>query len=183
MAEIRPCVPPTRSSPGSLSTAELARELTARWSSRSRTSVRPRTCGSTRRARLGEVVRRARAAPDPAQHLDRPPRTGVRPSGSARTSGLVTSRQSRPHAGEESLRPLLTGHGGSAVDVSSQWSLRVRGALAWELAFGCPLDLHPAEFPAGRRPDHDRAGRRRPGRVSATVTTTWSTSGRRSPAT
>ncbi|MBC3190456.1 sarcosine oxidase subunit gamma [Pseudonocardia sp. C8] len=65
---------------------------------------------------------------------------------------LVTSRQSRPHAGEESLRPLLTGHGGSAVDVSSQRvALRVRGALARELlAFGCSLDLHPAEFPAGR---------------------------------
>ncbi|ANY10158.1 sarcosine oxidase subunit gamma [Pseudonocardia sp. HH130630-07] len=64
---------------------------------------------------------------------------------------LVTSRHSRPHAGEESLRALVVEHGGAAVDVTGQRvALRIRGRLARELlALGCALDLHPQTFPAG----------------------------------
>lgn len=64
---------------------------------------------------------------------------------------LVTSRRHRSQAGEESLRALVAGHGGAAVDVTGQRvALRLRGPLARELlALGCALDLHPHVFPAG----------------------------------
>lgn len=64
---------------------------------------------------------------------------------------LFTSRHTRPHAGEESLRGLVAEHGGAAVDVTGQRvAVRIRGRLARELlALGCALDLHPQSFPAG----------------------------------
>ncbi|BBG00211.1 MULTISPECIES: sarcosine oxidase subunit gamma [Pseudonocardia] len=65
---------------------------------------------------------------------------------------LVTSRHDRAAATEQVLRSGLAEYGGSAVDVSGQRIvLRLRGPLVRELlALVCALDLHPAEFPAGR---------------------------------